>query len=79
MRCGPGTNLTFGHIRVFGCLSHMKIPSSQTSKLDDRIRQVINLGKKPDTKAYRLLDPKEDRIPVSRYVTFEEGKPWPWN
>lgn len=68
-----------GHIRVFGCLSHMKIPSCQTSKLDDRSRQVINLGKEPGTKAYRLLDPTENKILVSRDVTFEEEKAWPWN
>lgn len=74
-----GNKPHIGHIRVFGCLSHMKIPSSQTSKLDDRSRQVVNLGKEPGTKAYRLLDPEENKILVSRDVIFEEGKAWPWN
>lgn len=67
------------HIRVFECVSHMKIPSNQTSKLDDRIKQVINLGKEPGTKAYRLLDPETNRIHVSRDVAFEETKAWSWN
>ena len=41
-----------GHMRVFGCLAHMKIPGIQTKKLDDRSMQVINLGKEPVIKAY---------------------------
>lgn len=68
-----------GHIRVFGCLAHMKLPSQQTSKLDDRSKQVINLGKEPGTKAYRLYDPNNNKVHVSRDVTFEEGKSWEWN
>lgn len=66
------------HIRVFGCLSHMKIPSIQTRKLDDRRRPVVNLGKEPGTKAYRLYDPVNNRVYISRDVSFEENTPWPW-
>lgn len=55
----------------------MKIPRNQVTKLDDRSKQVVNLGKEPGTKAYRLLDPKTNRIFVSRDVVFEETKAWP--
>lgn len=48
-----------GHIRVFGCTTHMKIPSIHTKKLDNRSKQVVNFGKEPGTKAYRLYDPEE--------------------
>lgn len=67
------------HFRVFGCVSHMKIPSQLTTKLDDRSVRVINLGKEPGSKAYRLYNPKEDRIYVSKDVMFEEKKAWTWN
>lgn len=46
-----------GHIKVFGCVGHMKIPSQHTQKLNDRSKQVVNLGKEPGIKAYRLYDP----------------------
>lgn len=59
------------HIRVFRCVSHMKIPNKFTTKLDDRSICVVNLGKGPGTKAYRLYDPKEGEVHVSRDVTFE--------
>ena len=73
-----GVKPSLGHIRVFGCTAHMKIPSNQVRKLDDRSKPVINLGKEPGTKAYRLYDPELKQIHVSRDVVFEEKKVWPW-
>lgn len=56
----------------------MKVLGIQTKKLDNRSKQVINLGKEPGTKAYRLYDPEGKRVYVSRDV-FEESKCWSWN
>lgn len=67
------------HVRVFESLVHMKIPSNQVQKLDDRSKQVINLFKEPGTKGYRLYDPESNQVHISRDVTFEETKSWPWN
>lgn len=66
------------HIRVFGCLCHMKVPTPGLKKLDDRSLAVINLGREPGTKGYRLYDPDQKRVYVSKDVTFEEGKAWDW-
>lgn len=71
-----GKKPNLGHIRVFGCLTHMKIPDVHTKKLDDRSMQVFNLGREPGTKAYRVYDPVSKRIYVSRDVVFEETKGW---
>lgn len=68
-----------GNVRVFGCLTYMKTPSVHNTKLDDRSKKVINLGREPGTKGYRLYDPKENRIHISRDVIFEETKQWPWD
>lgn len=57
----------------------MKILGNQVQKLDDRSRKVINLGKEPDTKGYRLYDPENNKVYVSRDVVFEETKSWHWN
>lgn len=66
------------HVRIFGCLAHMKLPTNQVTKLSDRSKIVINLGKEPMTKAYMVYDPVEDRVHVSRDVIFEEDKGWNW-
>lgn len=68
-----------GHIRIFGCTVHMKLQSKNVQKLDDRSKSVVNLGREPGTKGYRLYDPKERHVHISKDVVFEEDKPWPWN
>lgn len=65
-----------GHVRFFGCLAHMKITAVHAKKLDDRSKVVINLGKEPRTKAYRLYDHVRKSVYVSRDVIIEEQKPW---
>lgn len=74
-----GLKPNVGHIRVFGCIAHMKVPSVHTKKLDDRSITVINLGKEPGSKAYRLYDPLKRRVYVSRDVVFDEMKCWSWD
>lgn len=51
-----------GHIRVFGCVVYMKVRGDNVKKLDDRSLMVVNLGKEPGTKAYRLLDPRTNKL-----------------
>ncbi|KAL8097202.1 hypothetical protein AgCh_030354 [Apium graveolens] len=67
------------HIRVFGCLAYMKVPTVNLKKLDDRSLPVIHLGKEPGTKAYRLYNPVSNTVHVSRDVFFVERKSWCWN
>ena len=74
-----GRKPDINHVRVFGCLAHMKAPGNQNQKLDDCSKRVINLGKEPGTKGYRLYSPDENRIYVSRDIIFEETKSWTWN
>ena len=73
-----GTKPDLGHVRVFGCITHMKEPSVHLKKLDDRSRVTIYLGREPGTKVCRLYDPKTGKINVSRDVVFEENKSWDW-
>lgn len=67
-----------GHVKVFDCLAYIKLPFIQIRKLSDRSKVVINLGKEPGMKAYRLYDPESKMVHVSRDVVFEEGKAWNW-
>lgn len=73
-----GNKPDLNHIKFFGCLAHMKVPSVHAKKLDDRSKVVIYLGREPGTKAHRLYDPTEGQIQVSRDVMFEETKSWSW-
>lgn len=66
------------HLRVFGCVAHMKVPPDNLKKLDSRSKIVVYLGKEPGSKAFRLYDPQTQTICVSRDVVFEERKGWSW-
>jgi len=66
------------HIRIFGCTAYAKIDKQHLRKLDDRSRILIHLGTEPGSKAYRLLDPQEKKVVVSRDVIFDETKGWNW-
>lgn len=74
-----GNKPNLSHIRVFGCITHMKQPSVHLGKLDDRSKVTIYLGRESGTKASRLYDPETRKITVSRDVIFEEHKSWDWN
>ena len=67
------------HIRVFGCVAYMKMPSVHLKKLDSRSKAVVYLGKEAGTKAFRLYDPKTKTVCISRDVVFEENKAWCWS
>lgn len=64
------------HIRVFGCLSYMRVPNQGMKKMDDRSVLVINLGRGPGTKGYKLFIPEDNKIYVSKDIIFKEGKCW---
>lgn len=67
------------HLRVFGCICYMKLPSAHVKKLDNRSKCVVHLGREAGTKAYRVYDPETKAIHVSRDVIFDETKGWEWN
>lgn len=66
------------YLRVFGCVAYMKHPNVNVTKLGDRSKCVIHLGRESGTKAYRLYDPETGTVHISRDVVFDENKAWPW-
>jgi len=46
-----------GHLKVFGCLAHMKVTTPHLNKLDDRSKKVVYFGVEEGSKAHRLYDP----------------------
>ncbi|XP_074361808.1 uncharacterized protein LOC141701990 [Apium graveolens] len=72
-----GAKPDVSYIRVFGSVAHMKVQSGHTTKLEDRSKMVIYLGREPGTKASRLYDPISGKILVSRdvvgYRRIDEG------
>ncbi|KAG7594051.1 Integrase catalytic core [Arabidopsis thaliana x Arabidopsis arenosa] len=78
--CFRGKKPSMDHIRImiFGCIAYAKVDKPHLRKLDDRSRILIHLGTEPGSKAYRLMDPQNRKVTVSRDVVFDETKGWDW-
>lgn len=74
-----GSKPQLDHLRIFGCLDHMRIPSVNLKKLYSRSKEVVYLGKEPGSKAHRVYDPNSKTICISRDLVFEENKGWDWS
>jgi len=60
-------------LRVFGCRAFVHVPQQKRTKLEAKSKVCIFVGYDMDSKAYRLLDPTNNSIVISRDVTFDEG------
>jgi len=73
-----GGKPTVSHLRIFGCLAFAK-ELGHISKLDDRSTPGVFIGYAEGSKAYRILDPKTQRVRMARDVVFDEGRGWAWD
>lgn len=60
------------NLKVFGCHAFMHIPDKRRSKLDPKSIEYIMIRYSKNSKAYKCIDPKTDKIYVSRDVVFDK-------
>lgn len=56
--------------KIFGYIAYAHIPFQKREKFD--------VGYSDKSKAYRLIDPRTNKLVISRYVIFYEFKVWRW-
>lgn len=66
------------YFRVFGCIAYAHIPDAQSKKLDEKCIKCVHLGSN-ESKGYKIYDPTQNKVTISRYVVFEESKVWNWS
>ena len=66
------------HLRVFGCLAHLKTVLGNLKKLEDRSKPMVFIVYEKGRKSYRVYDPFTGNIHLTRDVIFEEGCRWKW-
>ncbi|GAU45883.1 hypothetical protein TSUD_401080, partial [Trifolium subterraneum] len=66
------------HLRVFGSIAYKHVPDQLRRKLDDKATTMILVGYH-STGGYKLYDPINKNVVVSRDVVFDEMKEWDWN
>lgn len=60
------------HLRTFGCAAYALVAKEKRTKLDPKSRKLIMVGYSPS--GYRLYDPVEKSITISRDVVFKEDE-----
>ncbi|WVZ70719.1 LOW QUALITY PROTEIN: hypothetical protein U9M48_019362 [Paspalum notatum var. saurae] len=60
-------------MRTFGCVGHVKNVKPHLSKLED---EHTNGVPGHGSKAYRMYDPRAERVHILRDVIFDEGASW---
>ncbi|KAK8540598.1 hypothetical protein V6N13_027117 [Hibiscus sabdariffa] len=66
------------HIRVFGSIAYAHVPDQGRLKLDDRSSKYVFIGYDSNSKGYKLFNPSNGRIVISRDVEFDEQASWNW-
>ncbi|GKD75351.1 retrovirus-related pol polyprotein from transposon TNT 1-94 [Tanacetum coccineum] len=74
-----GMKPTVSHLRIFGSISYVHVPSQRRSKLDDRSKKHVFVGYDKQSKGYKLYNPVTRKVVVSRDVEFEEEGSWDWS
>ena len=62
------------HFGVFGYIGYVHIPDAKRSKLDDKNVKCVLLGFSSKSKAFKMFDPVEKKVHISRDVILEENK-----
>ncbi|KAK2972283.1 hypothetical protein RJ640_014341 [Escallonia rubra] len=73
-----GYKPTVSHLKVFGIIAYVHVPDQQRNKLDDKSEKFIFIGYSQESKGYKLYNPVDKKMKVSRDVTFDEKSSWDW-
>ncbi|GJY68640.1 retrovirus-related pol polyprotein from transposon TNT 1-94, partial [Tanacetum coccineum] len=74
-----GVKPTISHFKVFGSVAYAHIPDQTRKKLDDKSKMYVFIGYDERTKAFRLYDPLEKKVTISRDVYVNEESTWDWS
>nr|GEZ72297.1 copia-type polyprotein [Tanacetum cinerariifolium] len=74
-----GLKPTVSHLRIFGSIAYVHVPSQRRSKLDDRSEKHVFVGYDKQSKGYKLYNPVTKKAVVSRDVEFDEKGSWDWS
>lgn len=66
------------HLKVFGFIFYKHAPDARRRKLNDKSESMILVGYHK-TEAYRLFNPINDKIVMSRDIVIDVNFAWDWN
>jgi hypothetical protein len=67
-----GDKLNLQHLKIFGCTTHTLILNSTKNKLDPKSKLCWLVSYDTNTKAYKLFNPRTNKVFFSHDITFDE-------
>lgn len=67
-----------GHLKVFGSLCYVHVPTETRQKLDAKSVKRVFVGYAVCEKGYRVFDPFTKKLILPRDVVFDESMTWYW-
>ena len=71
-----GRKPSVSFLRTCSCIDHIRKTKPVLTKLEDRSTPMVFLGYAEGTKAYRLYDPREDKVLVLCDIMFDDKVAW---
>ena len=71
-RVWTGKDVSYAHLKVFGCKAFMHVPNEQRSNLDDKATLCIFIGYGDEEFGYMLWDSEKKKIDKSKDVVLHE-------
>ena len=68
-----GTQPTYEHLRVFGCMCYPNLSATAPHKLSPHSTLCVFLGYSAHDKGYCCLDLSTNKVIISRHVVFDES------
>ncbi|GAA0150005.1 hypothetical protein LIER_09038 [Lithospermum erythrorhizon] len=69
-----GRNVSYKHLRVFGCRAFVHVSKDERTKLDNKSRKCVYLSYGDDKFSHKLFDPVTKNVVGSRDVVFFEDQ-----
>lgn len=73
-----GRKPTVSHFRIFGSVAYAHVPDQRRTKLEDKSKKFVFIGYDEKTKGFKLLDPINKKVIISRDVKVNEASEWDW-
>jgi hypothetical protein len=70
---------SISHLKVFGSVAYAHIPDQKRMKLDDKSLKLIFIEYDEWSKSYKLFDPTNKKMHISRDVQVNEEAMWDWS
>ncbi|KAF7132073.1 hypothetical protein RHSIM_Rhsim09G0034600 [Rhododendron simsii] len=74
-----GFKPSVSHLRIFGSIAYAHVPDEKRTKLDEKSEKFVFIGYDSRSKGYKLYNPSNGKIVISRDMEFDGESEWDWS